>query len=120
MTGSSKNAPSSGSLAAEGRMSNVREDDVPGREALPDLGQGGAHHRLLLLHGGGAQPALGDEGLGGKEPLARARGPEPRGAVSGEDHALQHIADGGGDGGALLGGEPREAIGQERPREEDV
>jgi hypothetical protein len=66
------------------------------------------------------EAVLRGEGLGGEEPFARARRQEPRVAVAGEDHALQHIADGRRHGGASIRSKPRQAVGEERPREDHV
>jgi len=46
-------------------MIDVRQRDVPAGEPLPDLGERGANHRLLLGDGGGPEPVLGGKGLGG-------------------------------------------------------
>src|SRR4029434_4115440 len=120
MTISSTAWPAGASCAAELRMIDVGQRDVPRGETLADLGEGGADHRLLLLHGGRAEAVLRGDGLRGEKPFARARRQEPRVAVAGEDHALQHIADGRRHGGASLRGEPRQAVGEERPRENHV
>src|SRR5678816_3220624 len=82
----------SGSCAAELRMVDDGQRDVPHGEAVAHLGEGGADHRLLLRDGGGAEPVPGGEGLRGEQGLAGLRGEQPAVAVADEDHALQHIA----------------------------
>src|SRR5229473_1373561 len=67
MTGSSWTGRAGGaSCAAELRMVDVSQRDVPRGEAIAHLGEGGADHRLLLGDGGGAEAVLGGEGLRGR------------------------------------------------------
>ena len=55
--------------------------DVPRGEALAHLGEGGAHHRLLLRDGGGAEAVRRGEGLRGQQRLA--------GPPAGRSHVLR-------------------------------
>src|SRR6267378_4365677 len=71
---------------------DARQLELPGREPLAHLSNGGAEHAALLNRGRGAEALARRLFLRGQPRLTALRGEQPRVAVAGEDDVGEQVA----------------------------